>query len=135
MRSSLRCVLRRRSSSPTGLNEAQPLPDVTQADVERVARRELAGDAVPEVLAALDGYGEGRDAREAARVRLAVLKLARGSLEDVRTLVDAARRDFRDVLAAAESPRLLRLPPGRAGAEREAAIAADRAQYQAWLGR
>ena len=50
----------------------------------------------------LDEYGGETWQREPHRVRLAVLKLAAGSMERLRREVESAKRDYRDVLAPAE---------------------------------
>ncbi|MBN1605615.1 MAG: hypothetical protein JW940_03240 [Polyangiaceae bacterium] len=54
------------------------------------------------VRAELGRYGERDYHREVARVRRDVLRLARGDLEAVRRLMDAAVVDYRDVLYWAE---------------------------------
>jgi len=41
---------------------------------------------------------------EKERVQIAILKLSGGDLEDLRTEVETAKRDYRDVLAYAEFP-------------------------------
>src|SRR6476646_9601479 len=79
-------------------------------------------------------YGTERYEQEAVRVRLAVLKLAGADVQRVRSYVDAAKGDYRDVLAWAEYPAQMkadswRLPP----AERKALIGQDRERYEDWL--
>ena len=56
------------------------------------------------VRAELERYGVERYEQEAARVRLAVLKLSKGRSDRVAELVDRAKRDYRDVLMWAEYP-------------------------------
>jgi hypothetical protein len=60
------------------------------------------GDAeAAEALLLLDAYGDNdRD-----RVQLALLRLSGGDMRRLRTLLDDARRDYRDTLAAAEYDR------------------------------
>lgn len=78
----------------------------------------------------LQRYGVESYEREHERVRLAVLKLAGANVDEVRRFVDAACGDYRDVLAWAEYPEAMSLPPGKADAE---VHRRDRAQYEAWL--
>ena len=63
----------------------QPTPNVTAADVERVVRRDFPADRFADVMAMLNEYGTEDWQREADRVRLAVLKLAAGSLSSCAT--------------------------------------------------
>jgi len=116
----------------------QAIPSITRADVERVARRDFPAERVSEVLALLDQYGAEAWQREPDRVRLAALKLAAGSFEQLRYQVESAKRDYRDVLAPAEYPsytqrmfRIAELPQN----EQERIIESDWKQYQDWLTR
>ena len=104
------------SRSPT--MSTQPTPDVTGADVERVVRRDFPADRVATVLAMLEEYGVEKWQRESHRVRLAVLKLAAGSLKRLRQELECAKHDYREVLGPAEYPgytrrmfRIDTLPP------------------------
>lgn len=74
------------------------------ANVERVVRRDFPPDRVPEVLAILNEYGTESWHYEVDRVRLAALKIAAGSLEELRIQIKIAKTDYRDVLAPAENP-------------------------------
>ena len=116
---------------------SQPVPAVTDADVDRIVRRDFLPAAVPDAFAALAGYGTQPWHGEVDRVRLAALKLAAGNLERLRTQIAAASTDFRDVLAAAEYPVFFRtVAPGQEGVvDTGAAIDADWLQYRAWLRR
>jgi hypothetical protein len=113
----------------------QPIPDVTPLDVKRIVRRDFPEIQFDSVMAALKGY-EGN--RERSRVQLAILKLARGSLDALRKHINTATQDFRDVLAPAEYPeysklafRVRELP----AAEQQRIIDSDWTQYQDWLRR
>lgn len=75
-------------------------------------------------------YGEQTYHRECGRVRLAILKLAGRDLDKVRECTDAACVDYRDVLAWAEFPEQMTLPPFQADA---GVLKRDRQQYEAWL--
>ena len=116
----------------------QPTPQVSLADVERFVRRDFPGEAVADVLTALEEYGTEDFHREKERVRLAVLKLASGSREKLRYEIEGAKCDYRDVLGPAEYPgytkkmfRIDRLPEE----EQKRLIDADWKQYQDWLTR
>ena len=102
------------------------------SDHELVARKiekAFAGDDATRVAAILDGLDlAGGGAGD--RVRLAILKVAGPDPDRVELLAGVARIDWRDVIAEAEYPRQMRRPPGMAD---EAAILADRAEYETWL--
>jgi len=110
----------------------QPIPEVSDHDVERVARRDFRNDALNEVLVLLDQYGS----EASARVRLAAMKLAAGSIETIRAMMHTACQDYRDILAGAEYPQAMKIPPpiGHLPAdERQRIYDADWEQYQQWL--
>src|SRR5262245_41264460 len=90
----------------------------------------VSNDAI-EARAILETYGAESWHREKWRLSLAALKMSEGNLEKLREAVEFAKKDYRDVLAAAEYPEELRM------AEDPKDIAAirarDRAQYEAWL--
>ena len=116
----------------------QPHPTVTGADVERIVRRDFPADRTVEVLSMLDEYGREDWQSEHHRVRLAVLKLAAGDIMRLRYQIEAAKRDYRDVLGPAEYPgytkRMFRI--GRlAQDDQQRIIDADWRQYQEWLTR
>lgn len=83
---------------------SQPTPDVTQSDIKRVVARDFSKGEVEEVFRLLDKYGKEKWEREPLRVRLAALKLADGNLERLRSEIDNAACDYRDVLGPAEYP-------------------------------
>jgi hypothetical protein len=116
----------------------QRAPEVTASDVERVVRRDFPAERVAEVQALLGEYGTEDWHLAIHRVRLAALKLAAGSVERLRSQIETAKADYRDVLAPAEYPgysprafRLRELTPE----EHERIIEADWRQYHEWLGR
>jgi hypothetical protein len=116
----------------------QPTPTVTDADVERIVRRDFDDARVEDVLALLGEYGSESWHREPARVRLAVLKLAEGREDRLRSHMETANCDYRDVLAPAEYPSYIRKVPGMDSVPEEAEqriIDADWEQYQEWLTR
>jgi len=115
----------------------QPVPNVTADDVERVIRRDFPASHFDEVFAIVSQYGTDSWQGEPHRVRLATLKLASGNIAHLRTAVETARLDYRDVLAAAEYPEYFkRVSPGDAPSqETQRIIDSDWRQYQDWLHR
>jgi hypothetical protein len=104
----------------------------TAALVQRLVERLFAAPERAAALRLLEQYGT-RDS-EPYRVRVALLKLSDGRLDQLEDFVRAAHRDFRDVLAWAEYPEALRQPMWSLPAEEALRIRdADRAQYLAWL--
>ena len=96
---------------------------LTAADIERIISREFPS-AKLEVKGILESYGKQPWEHEPHRVRAAVLYLAKGKIEDVRSLVRAACSDYRDVLMWAEYPSY---------DEGERARDTDVERYRAWL--
>jgi len=92
------------------------------------------------VCEALATYGREDYEREQERVRLAILKLCEGTVDQLLTLVSTAKRDYRDVLLWAEYPEQGRADWSRrmeltqAEKHRLAEIRRrDRRQYEEWL--
>jgi hypothetical protein len=113
----------------------QPVPKVTDADVERVVKRDYPASQFSAVMVALGEYGQGRGQNESARVRLAILKLAGGNLKSLRATVKTANEDYRDVLAYAEYPAYFqKISPSEVDTNRkQRVIDADWQQYREWL--
>ncbi len=112
----------------------QRTPSVTESDVDRVVRRDFEPKDAAEVELLLRELGGGMS----PRVKLAVLKLSGGLLDSVHHNLDAARRDWRDVIAHAEYPNYMRrvsAPGAVRSDQRSEIIRADREQYDAWLNR
>lgn len=116
----------------------QPVPQVSGGDVKRVARRDFSADEYGPVMATPCEYGTEKWHREPARVQLAALKVANGSVRKLRACIESAKRDYRDALAAAEYPayckigfRVRELPAEEQGR----IIDSDWRQYEEWLKR
>ena len=116
----------------------QPIPKISDDDVERIIRRDFPLAVQEQVRAALARYGREPWEREPARVRMGILRLAHGDAAAVERHLRVAKTDFRDVLSAAEYPgasiewgKLAALTPD----ERAKLHAADWEQYRAWLAR
>jgi hypothetical protein len=74
--------------------------------------------------------------KESPRVHLAILKLSEGDPKKLFSYIEAARGDYRDVLAWAEYPEQMRSGKTRYNTpleEYEAILIADRTQYEVWL--
>ncbi|MES2463932.1 MAG: hypothetical protein V4671_25460 [Armatimonadota bacterium] len=114
----------------------QPTPDVSQADVDRIMRRDFPSEAIQQVLAVLAEYGKEDYHREIVRVQLAVLKLADGSIENLHQEIQGAKCDYRDILSYSEYPNYTKRAfsiDKLSYAERKAVIDADWKQYNDWL--
>jgi hypothetical protein len=128
----------RRLAFGRGRPVAQPVPDVTPNDVERIVRRDFPNEQFAYVMAILDECGTKKGQRGGPRVQLAALKLAQGSVEKLRPLVEDARRDYRNVLVWAECPNYHRIGfrarelPIK---EQRRIVDSDWRQYEGWLQR
>ena len=110
----------------------QPTPNVTRADVERIAARDFSPEQASTVLKILERYG----ANERIRVQVAVLKLAAGDIDAVHHHIEVALRDYRDVLCSAEYPAYTEkwlTSESLETHERKRLVEADWKQYQDWL--
>jgi hypothetical protein len=86
----------------------QPVPNVTEEDVKRIALRDFGDAQVGLALSILDEFGKQEWNRPDPRVRLAILKLANGDLDRLLDATQLAIQDYRDVISAAEYPRYCR---------------------------
>ena len=90
------------------------------------------------VRAMLNEYGTEKWHPESLRMRLAALKLANGSVLNLRSCIDSGKRDYRDALAAAEYPAYVKIG-FRVGElpekERNRIIDEDWRPYETWLKR
>jgi len=116
----------------------QHIPNVTQADVERVIRRDFSTEDPATVFAILREYDGGGSERTGNhhRVHLAALKRADGDLQELRAHIQIANQDYRDVLAAAEYPKAFQRWPAMDATSDEGwqvIYDEDWEQYQAWL--
>ena len=82
-------------------------------------------------------FNENADPAGLERVRLAVLKLSGGNLEELKNQIGVAKVDWRDVLISAETPEAVEfgwLNVQKLDAESRAALKArDKKQYDDWL--
>ena len=81
---------------------------------------------------ALQDFGD----KESERVQIAILKLSEGDPKKLIDYIDAARIDYRDVLAWAEYPEQMQSGKSRFNTpmgEYDAVLKRDRLQYEAWL--
>ncbi len=87
------------------------------------------------IMATLALYGKESYERETQRVQIAVLKLSGGDLEKLRENVDAAKNDYRDMLALAEYPEQTSRVTWKMGNKEEVKRIQerDRRQYLDWL--
>jgi len=114
----------------------QPIPDVTDEDVQRIAIRDVGEVQPARVLAILREYGKQAWNRPPSpRVHLAILRLANGDLNQLSEQTKTAIQDFRDVLSYAEYPRYTKeIGFTEVSGETERAIIDDDwRQYREWL--
>lgn len=116
----------------------QPAGDAVLASMPERVRRKLVrifpAEEAAKACRQLQGYGAGRGEPERERVWLAILKLSQeAGHADVEAYVRAAIGDYRDVLAWAEAPAQMALPPQASARARAMAARRDRLQYQQWL--
>jgi hypothetical protein len=93
---------------------------------------------VDKILSILNQYGNEEHEKEQERVHLAILKLCdEENLEDPSKYVEAAKQDYRDVLAWAEYPNQLNCKSTSTLKidELEKLQKLDRDQYLDWLNR
>ena len=119
-------------AATTGGRRADPL---TRAKVIEKAKKIFPNLDIDVVLAELDRYGVESYERERDRVQLAILKLSQEErLPSPAHYVEAAKRDYRDVLAWAEYPGQIMVLPGDLSPEEHRLLGrADLEQYEAWL--
>jgi len=110
----------------------QPTPQVSEADVTRVARRDFGDAMLPEVLSILSRYG-AEQGPERPRVRLGILKLAAGDFSRLSEGVALACSDYRDVIMGAEMPNYLYHVKDEIRVQK--VIDEDWKNYCAWLGK
>ena len=108
-------------------------PSASAALVEQKARQLFSAEDLPQVLALLEAYGNESWQREPERVRLGLLKLSGGKLEQLRHYLAAAQGDYRDVLAWAEYPEQMKHPDSGDGEAARARRERDERQYSDWL--
>ncbi len=82
---------------------------------------------------ALNEYGTEAHEQEPVRVRLAILKLAGGSIDKLQKNTTFAKQDFRDILVWAEYPRQANNGSFSDNQKRNKLIEADREEYRSWL--
>jgi hypothetical protein len=107
----------------------QSFPVEQRTEVTRLLERECANN-LP--------FSDDDTSEAIERVRLAVLKVADGSEAELRRQIDGAKRDWRDVINAAEYPEAARLGllefTKLDENTREQMQKRDREQYLVWLG-
>jgi len=116
----------------------QHIPSVNSEDVERIIKRDFPPDCQDEIRHILSAYGRDTFHQEINRVRLAVLKLASGKIDQLRREVENACCDYRDTLLVAEYPaygRMMLKIDSLSPKERKKITDSDRDQYEEWLHR
>ena len=107
-------------------------PDIVLKTIQQVFPQEDED----EILARLEPYGSESHEKEKYRVYLAILKLCdEEQLSDPSHYVQAAKQDYRDVLAWAEYPHQMTCGPVSDPDTSARLRKQDRAQFQAWLNK
>lgn len=104
-------------------------PNVTKKDVDRIIARDYPADRSDHIWEILKQYRYG----EAFRVFAAALKEGNGDIERLRSMIDLANQDYRDLLVAAEYPAQMK--EGVFGAQNPKTIKADEEQYYEWFNK
>jgi hypothetical protein len=116
----------------------QPAPTVSQADVEKIIKRDYPADKYDQIMSMLNTYGTEDWQREPQRVRLSVLKLANGNIDELRRYIEWAKCDYRDVISPVEYPmatkKIFRMDK-LTKEEIESIYKKDWEQYQKWIDR
>jgi hypothetical protein len=113
---------------------AQYVPDVTEADVGRVVRR----DYPPQIQPVIEEWIRAVEVREKTRVVLACLKNANGDFEKLKGELGNASGWWREIIGEAEYPnytkKMFRIDTLSAS-EQARIIGKDKDQYLSWLRR
>ena len=113
---------------------AQYIPDVTEADVGRVVRR----DYPPQIQPVIEELIRAVEVREKTRVVLACLKNANGDFEKLKGELGNASGWWREIISEAEYPnytkKMFRIDRLTAE-EQQRIIGKDKKQYLEWLQR
>lgn len=95
------------------LAQAQANSPINQNSVRQIVERDFANEEPAEIMAILNGYGQDSTEFGRARVHLAFLSLSKGDVAKLRSYVNAANIDYRDVLMMAEAPASDRRSPAQ----------------------
>jgi hypothetical protein len=119
----------------------EPSPERTAEDVERIARRDFPAEEFADVMAILNEYVPRYNDKPFA-VQLAALKLADGNVPRLRTEIESAKRDYRDVIMPAVCPSYSKIGGilrqdrrGPSERERRKIFESERQQYEDWIKR
>ena len=111
------------------------IPKLSHEDVQRIVVRDYPAEDHDQILKMLAEYGPDQWHRETQRVRVAILKEAKGITANVRSRVEIAKCDYRDVVGCAEYPKQMAVGFGIGDEKRQQLQAEDWQQYQEWLNR
>ncbi|MGD0893859.1 MAG: hypothetical protein ABR923_20240 [Terracidiphilus sp.] len=111
-----------------------PLPERTAGDVERIVKRDFRAEEFAPVMAILNEYA-ARFNDNPFPVRIAALKMANGSVARLRTWIEIAKSDYRDVVLPATCPSYSKIGPDLSERKRRKIFESERQQYEDWLKR
>jgi hypothetical protein len=102
-------------------------PTVSQADLDRIIRRDYPHHPETAIWEILNRYGHG----EAYRIYAAALKEGEGDLSKLERAIELANLDYRDLLMAAEYPN--QAQQGYSASTSPEIVEADWSQYSDWF--
>ena len=109
-------------------------PERTAADVDRIVKRDFTPQEFDLVMAILNEYAAPYN-DSPFPVQLAALKLANGNMPQLRTLIESAKLDYRDVLLPAVFPSYSKVGWEVSDRKRRKIFSKDRHDYEDWLRR
>jgi hypothetical protein len=112
----------------------EPWPERTAADVERIVKRDFPTEEFANAMAILNEY-KPRYNDSPFSVQLAALRLANGDVPRLRSAIESAKSDFRDVILWAVYPSYIKSGRNLSERQRRRMSESDRQQFQEWLSR
>jgi hypothetical protein len=115
----------------------QPIPNVTDEDVQRIALRDFGETQLPLVMSILGEFERQEWSCVVPRVQLSILKIAQGDLDRLLNATELAIADYRNALVNAEFPRYAQETYLRNVSEdvKQELIDDDWRQYCEWFGK
>ena len=110
-----------------------PIPKVSDKDVERIIVRDFGVPSLPLVMEKLSRY-KSESKTGVNRIRAAILKLSSGKLSELEIAISTAIADYRDVIAWTETPLYFReVNKNLSEDEKSDLLESDWINYQKWF--
>ena len=112
----------------------QKVPNISDADIRRITKREFPQLEFTEVEDVLKMY-EYESGKRKNRVYASILKLSGGDIELLKKWVEKANVDFRDIISLSEYPNYTQyaFEDNLSVEKKRQLIIADWTQYEVWL--